>query len=53
VNPTGLRPSKTVPTGQPPPIFSTTRCNPSGVPFEPATWLMPKRDVEQRIFFTN
>src|SRR5579859_1749778 len=45
----GRRPLKTVPAGQPPPIFSTTRCNPNGVPFEPSVCPMPKREVEQRV----
>src|SRR6516165_8303135 len=44
---------KTVPAGAPPPIFSATRCSPSGVQLEPSICPMPKRDVEQGYFFTN
>src|SRR6516162_2851778 len=44
---------KTVPAGSPPPIFSATRCKPSGVQLEPSTCPMPKRDVEHGYFFTN
>src|SRR5690348_2955678 len=43
----GRRPLKTVPAGQPPPIFSTIRCNPSGVQFEPSLCPMPNREVQQ------
>src|SRR5215469_1089437 len=45
----GRRPLKTVPAGQPPPIFFAMRCNPNGVQFEPSTWPMPNPEVEQRV----
>ena len=51
--PMTLRDLKTFPAGSPVPIFSTMRCNPSGVQFEPSVCPMPKREVEQGNFFTN
>ena len=51
--PTALRDLKTVPAGASAPIFSTMRCNPSGVRFEPSACPMPKREVEHWNCFTN
>lgn len=48
VKPTGWRPSNTVPTGMPAPIFSAIQCSPSGVRREPFSCPVPKRDVEIR-----